>query len=152
MIPTHEFIFTLDADGTIHTYSWGNDLHDEDRPSHWYKDEKIDIDAARALLGERRRLRQPAPIGVPSLDGYIDEAFHMLRDAGNRSPSAHWHGGPVRNCKDEATRLIKLARELIKADHATTPEWREELRRRARQHAGFDPEPPSNAPLGQASP
>ena len=138
--PTHEYIFTVDKDGNIHTYSWGNDMKDKNCPTHWYPDRTADIDAAKEALKRSRIAGGPTQQGDDSLDPYIDEAFNMLRDAGAKSPSAHPHRGFYDNCKSEADRLLKLAKALRAADNARKQD-RDMLRERAKTGAGLPPPP-----------
>jgi hypothetical protein len=115
---SHEFVAVVDKNGLLHTYSWGNDLKDKTNPSHWLEDQTADRNAAKkalAMTGIQRGLRVQV-IGGDSLDKYSSEAFGLLKNAGEKSPSAHGHGGAILNCKAEAERLTDLAMALHKAD------------------------------------
>jgi hypothetical protein len=137
--PTHEFTVTMDKHGAIHTYSWGNDYNDANG-SHWYKDRSEDRKAATDSLEGKKGVAVVGPLqGDESLNPYIDEAYDMLHDAGKNSPSSHANGWLGWNCKTEADRLLKLARELQAADKGPTPGFRAAARSVARVHAGLKP-------------
>ena len=139
--PSHEFNAETDANGKVTgTQSWGNNFNpqkDPYDPSFWYPDQREDIKAAQRAINTGLADK----VGDSSLDPYMRQAFDMLRGEGADSPSSHKWGERGLNCKHEADRQVKLAKDLRKADReAKTQEEYDRLRWEARQNAGFGPE------------
>ena len=140
LTPTHEFTVTMDRNGDVHTYSWGNEPRRPSNPSGWFYDHPKDDTAAKTTLMGGDSSLGPV-VGDESLNPYVAEAFKMLQGAGESSPSNHANGGLAGNCKTESDRLLGLAKALQAADQAR-PQDRDLLRERAKVEAGLKPKPP----------
>jgi len=97
---THTFVVTTNPDGSITTYSWGNDAN----PHGWNLNQPLDIKTAKEAL--EKDLAEY--IGSAELDKFIKDAFDQLKDPSNN----HANGLVMNNCKEEAGNLIDLAKRL----------------------------------------
>jgi hypothetical protein len=104
---THTFVVVVNVDG-IHTYSWGNtaDPKNEGVAGKWFKDESEDLAAAGAALIQGVAQR----VGGDDLDPYIAAAFNKHANKED-DPSNHFNGWVCNNCKSEARKLVKEAKD-----------------------------------------
>lgn len=131
---THTFTYTTNPDGTLlHTYSWGNAY--DDNSSHWYVDRTEDVYAAQTAIEQREYYSSwnwfdkmfpngkgdpfmgdnyGPQVGDDGLNPYIERAHRILSQPG--SSSDHPNLWITANCKDEATKLVNLAKFLRVTD------------------------------------
>jgi RHS repeat-associated protein len=108
---SHTYIAVTDDNGkVIHTYSWGNRYEGDGNPffsnGKWVPDDPInDIPAAREALDRGWAIK----IDDGDLDPFVQQAYDQLKDG----PEIIQHPWvPFYNCKFEAHRLIRWAKEL----------------------------------------
>lgn len=97
---SHTFIYTTNSNGSLKdTYSWGNSSN----PKGWTKNADEDRSAAKEAIDKGYGKEE----GDPSLDKHVEDAFKDL----DKPENEHRNLGVARNCKAEAQKLLKKARE-----------------------------------------
>ncbi len=89
---------TTNPDGSISTYSWGNEANEHG----WNKNQAKDMTAAKQALKDQTAKY----LDDSSLDRYIEKAFDEL----NKKENEHRNLLITHNCKTEAQKLLELAR------------------------------------------
>lgn len=116
---THTFVYTTNPDGSLsHTYSWGN-TYDANGNGVWHTDAPEDTSAAQYAIGYNQWYNSAAwwqqifsqtpygiTVGGDELDPFVAQAFQMMQD------SAGHKWCLTDNCKDDASALIDLAKQL----------------------------------------
>jgi len=118
---SHTFIYTTKEDGTLkHTYSWGNKEND------WYIDRNEDIDAAKDIIIHNNKVESAkypnrpgrslvkigAKLGGEDMDDEVDKIVKE-RIASPNDDSHHKNGIYKENCKTEASKVAKIAKENL---------------------------------------